>query len=409
MITIETILWGALAAAGGGILYSLKSLPIQGWRKLRQKLIYTVKIYQYDDLFDLLEKYMAQHYKSQYKDVEGCLEQIAGPMERAAFVGGSYVRSIPIPVSVRYKQEENTFIIKWKGKRVFVRKAKEKLDHVQNTKDLYFAKFILSGWKAKSVIEDLLEEAVRFSKVEPEANIVKVHANDTWGDWEVGKPTKVKPLEKVILPGNMRDDITNSLERFLESEEWYEERGIPYKRGYCLYGPPGTGKTTLALAIAHKLGRSVRCLNLNSLQGESGVMKAFREIPENSILLIEDIDKVFSGRENVRADSKISFSTFINCLDGAFYKHGLITIITTNHIDKLDEALLRTGRIDEKIEVPKPSSKEINLYMQVFYNKPSKPIKGKFAVTMSDVQEICLRNHTDMVVAYKELMEKQIV
>ena len=124
---------------------------------------------------------------------------------------------------------------------------------------------------------------------------------------------------------------------------------------------------------------------------------------EKSILLIEDIDKVFAGRENVSDKANITFSALLNCLDGAFYKHGLITIITTNHIEKLDEALLRTGRIDNKIEIPLPTDKEISEYLAVFYKKPTFVIQGKFNLKMSDVQEICLKNKNSIEGAIKLL------
>ena len=90
-------------------------------------------------------------------------------------------------------------------------------------------------------------------------------------------------------------------------------------------------------------------------------------------------------------------------MDGAFYKHGLITIITTNHIDKLDEALLRTGRIDTKLEIPLPSSKEISEYLSIFYNIPNFVIEGNFNLKMSDVQEICLQNKNSIDNAVKQL------
>jgi ATP-dependent 26S proteasome regulatory subunit len=83
----------------------------------------------------------------------------------------------------------------------------------------------------------------------------------------------------------------------------------------------------------------------------------------------------------------------------------LVTIITTNHIDKLDEALLRTGRIDLKIEVPKPSHKEISQYMSLFFERPIE-IQGDFSITMSDVQDICLKNRHNPEEAIQRINSK---
>jgi len=212
-------------------------------------------------------------------------------------------------------------------------------------------------------------------------------------------------LEKTILNPDKKKYIITDITNFTNSEEWYINVSIPYKRGYCFYGPPGTGKTTLALGIANHLKRNIYCLNLNCLEDDSRLPVLFSSLPANSVLLIEDIDKVFSGRENVKEGSKITFSGLLNCMDGAFYKHGLIMIITTNHIDKLDEALLRTGRIDIKMEIPRPSDKEISAYLSLFYNS-NICITGNFSLTMSDIQEICLHNRDSSSSAYTEILSK---
>jgi chaperone BCS1 len=175
----------------------------------------------------------------------------------------------------------------------------------------------------------------------------------------------------------------------------------------CLYGPPGTGKTTLSLAIANYTKRRVYCLNMNSLENDARMYQAFSAMSENAILLIEDIDKVFCGRDNVEQKAGITFSTFLNCMDGALYKHGILSIITTNHLDKLDEALLRTGRTDLKIEVPLPGSKEIAEYLAVFYNKPIFALEGGYSYKMSDIQEICLQNKNNFDNALKIIQNGQ--
>lgn len=384
---------GLIFGAIGGLLYSLKGIPVFLFGKIKQKVVFTTRIYQYDDLFEILEKWLSNNYQYQYRNVEGTLKTTSQYMKTSS--PRDIGKEVTVPNSIDFKQEENTFIITYNKKKIIIIKSKEKLEKAgQSTRDFYFRKYTLSGFFAKKQIESLLNETVRCFKEEEEKNTVKVHSSSSYGEWYASRSVYVKPLEYTILNSSLKKEIVDDLDNFLQSEDWYKDTCIPYKRGYCFYGPPGTGKTTLALAIANHTRRKVYCLNLNSLDDDSRMPLAFSDMQEGSILLLEDIDKVFSGRENVKEGSKITFSSLLNCLDGAFYKQGLITIITTNHIDKLDPALLRTGRIDMKKEVPRPSLQEITEYLKIFYRKPiSIPqLDIELGWTMSDIQEICLKS-----------------
>ena len=79
---------------------------------------------------------------------------------------------------------------------------------------------------------------------------------------------------------------------------------------------------------------------------------------DNSFLLIEDIDCLFEKREH-KDSPLITFSSFLNVLDGVLYKHGLICFITTNHPELLDRAILRSGRMDLIFKIDYPSKTDI--------------------------------------------------
>ena len=130
-------------------------------------------------------------------------------------------------------------------------------------------------------------------------------------------------------------------------------------------------------------------MNLNSISDDIYLQRAFQDMKENSVLLIEDIDSVFTNRDN--KESKVSFSSLLNCLDGVFYKHNSIIIMTTNHVDKLDPALIRTGRIDLKVSIDNPTEKEVSDFLSFFYNDTIE-IKSISDFSMSDVQNICISN-----------------
>jgi chaperone BCS1 len=140
------------------------------------------------------------------------------------------------------------------------------------------------------------------------------------------------------------------------------------KRGHLYFGEPGNGKSSLAAAIGYEYKRHIYFMDINSFQNDEMMKAAFSSIRENSILLIEDIDQVFNGRNPVRKECQVTFSMFINMLSGVLDKDNLITIITTNKKDELDPALLRAGRMDFHCEVLPPDSETVKRYVEVFYD-----------------------------------------
>jgi hypothetical protein len=202
-----------------------------------------------------------------------------------------------------------------------------------------------------------------------------------------------KAIDNLIFPQRVKE-LINEIELWRKSKDWYREKAIPWKRGWMLYGPPGTGKTALARAFAEDLNMPIYVYNLAEMDNHT-LMKAWAEMQVNvpCIALIEDIDNVFHGRENVskkgmfgmmgpmhrKDDDKdgdkgggrgfmapLTFDCLLNCLDGVERSDGIFTVVTTNDIGKIDPALgqprpgrdgslefisTRPGRIDKAIEL----------------------------------------------------------
>jgi chaperone BCS1 len=153
--------------------------------------------------------------------------------------------------------------------------------------------------------------------------------------------------ETLAIDAAIETELFDDLDRFLASRDIYRQRGIPWRRGYLLYGPPGTGKSSIIRAIASRYGRELVSLSLMDMD-DSALLRAWSAITATSVIALEDIDSVFEGR---RPLGELSFSALLNTLDGAGAVEGSIAILTTNHRDRLDSALIRPGRCDRVFEL----------------------------------------------------------
>ena len=195
------------------------------------------------------------------------------------------------------------------------------------------------------------------SRVDPLVSLMRVEkVPDSTYDSVGGLDEQIKEIREVIeLP--------------IKHPEVFEALGISQPKGVIMYGPPGTGKTLLARAVAHHTDCTFIRVSGNELvqkyigEGARLVRELFVMARQHapSIIFMDEIDSIGGNRidDDSKGDSEVqrTMLELLNQLDGFEQSQSIKIIMATNRIDILDDALLRPGRIDRKIEFPNPNER----------------------------------------------------
>lgn len=173
------------------------------------------------------------------------------------------------------------------------------------------------------------------------------------GDWwdHVGDVPR-RSISTVLVDDDRIEKVLEDMRWFYGASDWYAERGVPWRRGYLFYGPPGTGKSSLIRALASELSLDIASLDIGrTTLTDDDLREAMMCAPKGSLIAIEDVDAVFTQREGGEKRSGVSFSGLLNAIDGVAAQEGRALVMTTNHKDRLDPALIRPGRADVHTEL----------------------------------------------------------
>jgi len=269
--------------------------------------------------------------------------------------------------------------------------------------------------EGKQLLQDFLEDAREYSFEKEEGKITTKVLKK--GYWTTLSKLPKRSLDTIYL--DCKEDLMSDIRDFIGNENEYKGYGIPYKRNYLFEGLPGTGKSSFIFAIASYLERDIYMISFSREMEDADLMMAITNIPDNVILVLEDIDSLFVGRRSNEAVAmNISFSSILNLLDGCAIKHGMITFMTTNYVDRLDSALVRQGRVDKRVKFGLLSEKQVKDMFGSFFPRQMENF-GKLwerlkrrEITTSVLQEWFFRNRKcknilDEMGKLDELMSKK--
>lgn len=237
-------------------------------------------------------------------------------------------------------------------------------------------------------------------------------------------PFDLFPYNKHIM------EFVDEAKFWKESELWYKSKNIPWRLGWLLYGKPGTGKSFLLRNLAQKLNMPIFVLDLASMSNDE-LVAYWDKCIENApcMVLVEDIDNVFNGRENItKHEDSLTFDCLLNCISGVQVSDGIFLAITTNDISKVDCAIAcleqdhngissRPGRIDRLIEMQDmdDDSKRVfarRMFQDTSMNKNQEFIENIVSAsdgfTAAQFAELCRRKCVKLMYNSRAIKQEQI-
>ena len=353
----ETIQNNQLLAAGIGlsgagiITFWIKDVPRSIYAFLKRELTTELTITSQNLAFHNVLKWIEKNYKNKN-------------FRKLKLTNGRWGWNKSTTTSVGY----GLHWIKYNKKFFLINLVKESSNQSEYDKETLT---ITKIGRSRKIFDDFIKEV---ETIDLDVSKTKIYRMED--SWVYIKDHKKRSLNSIFIEKNKKDILINNLSKFINSENWYINNGIPYQLGILLYGAPGTGKTSLIKAIAGYLNYPIYYLSPQKL---SKIESAMSTLSDKCIVVIEDIDSNFltHSRENKNGDtdennflkeiSSVSLSEILNSLDGMFSAHGRILIATTNHIENLDAALIRPGRIDLKIEIGFVNNEILESFIKNFY------------------------------------------
>lgn len=328
----------ALMAAGQLLAPAVKWL----WNRRNKTEDYTITVPGVDEIYPELHEWVLERIpEDQRKAMIASTEDLS--------THGQYGYEEKMELRLRYDGSREQHVV-IDGHKVVVKVERENVPERVNLPENWRSfmekiTFIAESSQGRDAIVKMIEGLIEEKSKAEQPPTLWIPSK--WGgEWARRGDLPERSLESTILKDGQLESIVTDLGNFLAEEDEYNRLNQPWHRGYIFHGPPGTGKTSVARALANHFDLSTYYLPLGDIDKDTNLMQFVAAIQPRSMLLLEDIDVFDAATERTDKKDQVSIAAMLNALDGVWTPHGLITVMTTNNRDALDEALVRAGRID---------------------------------------------------------------
>lgn len=217
-------------------------------------------------------------------------------------------------------------------------------------------------------------------------------------EWRKVAQTRARSFSSITLAEGVVSSLIIDVQSFMNNTAEYRTLGVCHKRGYLIHGLPGCGKTSLIKAMASYLGFPVYLIDLTTVTSDNAFIDAMATAPKKCLLVLEEVDVLPAMRERVKETAgipvleRLSLGTVLNVLDGLLSTEGRIVVMTTNHIDRLDPALIRAGRVDYRVCLERFNESLAREMCQSFKDVDTILEGAEYPIAPSEVQERIIRN-----------------
>ena len=365
---------------------SIKTASESIWTLISKYLISTILIESHDDLYPPLMNWIVEQDPTETPRSLRVRTTVTSPWDYWDNVDPSIEFDLSdweVKVPLRYEPNYGTTYLYWhEGRPIWITLIQQQLSLMEIECKIVLTCLGRSPKPIKCLIQHCRERDYKAQKASTVIRFLlpkKMRMTTDRPPWARPIFRHSRDMDTISLDKDLKSKIEDDVQEFLnpQARRWYYEHGVPYRRGHLYYGPPGTGKTSLSFALAGKFSLQIHCLSL----GDPSLMDddlghLFQTLHNPSIVLLEDIDATSftQKRTNVSSSNNepeerqgVTLSGLLNAIDGVASPEGVLLIMTTNRLGKLDEALIRDGRVDLQVEFALPGKDELrDLFIRTY-------------------------------------------
>lgn len=340
-------LFAGMVSAGllGGAVYQLRRLPLYAWKLFASQFLLILKVHHDDRSYRDLSFWLSKHADG----MKARRVQLAHVWDHVN--EKSITMVTPGAGWHKIKEDDRTYWVH--------RDVKEPGPDAGMMASRIETLTVYTLGRDPSIFASLVEKTSAI--FEDKTSIPIYTATSSGGFTLAGRRTK-RGMDTIDIPQETKAQIMRKIDEFMASRQSYADKAIPWRLGLLLEGIPGSGKSSLIAAIGSYLNRPIHLINPAVMEKDTNVQDALSQAG-SGVVVFEDVDSIDALRKRKvngegvmeakeqEAGKGLTLSGFLNAFDGVASHEGRILILTSNHADVLDPALLRPGRINLRINI----------------------------------------------------------